>query len=41
MILAEVDFADVSRLQFGDMEHRRLVALLTLHEKLPPRSEES
>jgi hypothetical protein len=36
MVLAEVQFADVPRLQFGDVEHRLLVALLALHPSPPP-----
>jgi hypothetical protein len=31
MILAEVEFTDRTGLQFRDMEHRLLFALLTLH----------
>jgi len=41
MILAEVQFADFSRLQFGDVEHGLFVALLALHAELPPGTGES
>jgi hypothetical protein len=37
MFLAEMDLADIARLEFRDVEHRRVVALLALHG-IPARS---
>jgi hypothetical protein len=35
VILAEVQLPDITRLQFGDVEHGLLIALLALHGRLP------
>jgi hypothetical protein len=41
VVLAEVQFADLPRLEFRDVEHGLLVALLALHGKLLPDLPES